>query len=49
MYLRRAASVALGVGVGMGAVEPGMDYYRAITDGEGEALLMKAKQKAAGG
>jgi len=25
---------------------PGMDYFRAITDGEGEALLLKAQIEA---
>lgn len=31
----------------MSLIDPGIEYYRAITDGEGEALLMKAKQDLA--
>lgn len=30
----------------MGSVDPGMAYYRALTDGEEEARLMKAQQDA---
>ena len=39
--------MAIGVGIGMGSLDPGMDYYRAVTDGEGEALLAKARQDSA--
>jgi len=31
----------------MGGLDPGMDYYRANADGEGEALVMKAQADAA--
>ena len=30
-------------------IEPGDDYFKAIADGEGEALLLKAKFRAAKG
>ena len=26
----------------MGLLDPGMDYYRAVSDGQGQALRMKA-------
>lgn len=43
LFYRKSFVVAFGVGVGLGLVDPGMSYYRAITDGEGEAKLLKAK------
>jgi hypothetical protein len=43
MY-RRAASVAVGVGVAFGGGDKG--YYSAITDSEEEARLAEAKSKA---
>jgi hypothetical protein len=36
--------VAYGVAIALGTVDPGKDYYSAMSDGEGEALLMKARQ-----
>lgn len=30
----------------LGLIDPGIDYYRAISDGEGEALLLKAQHDA---
>lgn len=32
----------LAVGVALGVCDPGMEYFRANTDGEGEAMLMRA-------
>lgn len=46
MY-RRTRPVALGAAIALGMVDPGLEYYRAITDGEGEALMMKGRQDAA--
>ena len=40
---RAAEAVAFGAGIALGAIDPGMNYYRAVTDGEGEALLLKAQ------
>ena len=33
--------------VALGGIEPGMRYYLNCTDGESEALLLKAKMEAA--
>jgi hypothetical protein len=46
MFHRKSGAVAYGVAIALCAVDPGMDYFRALTDGEGEALLMKARQDA---
>ena len=34
------------MGVALGLVDLGLDFYRAITDGEGEAIMMKGIQEA---
>lgn len=39
--------IARGVEIGVGAVDPGLGFYRNVADGEGEALLMKARRDAA--
>jgi hypothetical protein len=39
--------VVRGAAIAMGTLKPGLDYYRAISDGEQEALLKKAVQEAA--
>lgn len=44
---RRAGVVALGTGIAMGNITPGMDYYRAVADGEGEMMLLKSQFEAA--
>jgi hypothetical protein len=44
---RAAGAVAYGAGAGTGFLTPGMEYYRALTDGEGEALAMKARDELA--
>lgn len=44
---RRASCVALGAGIAMNLVDPGMGYYRDITDGEGEAIALKGMYDAA--
>ena len=31
----------------MGFLDPGMDYYEAITDGKSEAMLLKGRTEAA--
>ena len=48
-FYRRASAVAYGAGIAIGVIEPGDDYFKAIADGEGEALLLKAKFRAAKG
>ena len=44
---RQSFVVAYGAGIALGLIEPDMEYYRSVTDGEGEALLMKAQHTAA--
>lgn len=46
---RRAYDVAYGVGIALGTLEPGFDYYLAVTEGEGEARMLEAKHKMARG
>jgi len=43
---RRAEAMALGAGIGFGTLVPSIEYYRAISDGEGEALMKKAMADA---
>ena len=43
IFYRRSSVIAFGAGIALGVIDPGMGYYRAITDGEGEAMLLKAK------
>ena len=45
-FFRQCGTVAYGTAIGLGLTDPGLSYYRAITDGEGEALLLKAQQDA---
>lgn len=33
----------MGVAVALGLVDPGMEYFRALTDGEGEAMMLRAQ------
>jgi len=33
----------MGASVAMGALDPGMEYWRSVADGEGEAMLFKAR------
>jgi hypothetical protein len=44
---RKTSVVVRGAAIAMGTLKPGLDYYRAISDGEQEALLKKAVQEAA--
>lgn len=44
---RQARIVELGVGIANGNYTPNLEYYRAITDGEGQAKLLKARMDAA--
>lgn len=46
LQYRKAGYVMLGVGIAMGYIDPGMAFYRAITDGEGEAIALKGVQDA---
>lgn len=39
--------VELGVGIANGGYLPGMEYYRAVTDGEDQAKQLKARMEAA--
>lgn len=43
---RQAGAVDLGVRVALGNVDPGLAYYAAQCDGEGEAALMRANQQS---
>ncbi len=45
---RRAWEVCYGSAIAAGQLEPNMEYFRANSDGEGEALLLKAQQGARG-
>ena len=44
---RKARIIELGVGIANGNYSPSLDYYIAITNGEGEARLLKARADAA--
>lgn len=44
LFHARCAHVAYGVAIALGLVDPGMEYYRSLTDGEAEARLLKAQQ-----
>ena len=46
---RKAYEHYLGAAVAGGAVDPGKEFWRANADGEGEALLLKARYDAARG
>lgn len=46
---RRAHSVERGVSVADGKLDPGLGYWRAVADGEGEALFLKGLHEAARG
>ncbi len=40
---QRSGAVSMGVAVALGLVDPGMEYFRALTDGEGEAMMLRAQ------
>ena len=43
LLLRQGFSTYIGVGAANNTIDPGLDFYRAISDGEGQARLFKAK------
>lgn len=47
VFYRQAGAVAMGAGVALGSIKPGLEYFKAITDGEEEAKLMKAQTETA--
>ncbi len=47
IFYQRAYAVFHGAATALGALAPGLDYYLAIADSEGEAKIMKAQADAA--
>jgi len=45
-FYRAAGTVAYGAAIALGAFDPGNEYYESMTDGHGEALLLKARHDA---
>jgi hypothetical protein len=46
VFFRHSGMVAFGAGVALGAIEPGLEYYRSFTDGDGEAKKLKGETEA---
>lgn len=46
MY-RQAGAVLIGVLTALGGLDPGMGFWRAITDGEGQAMTLRGQLQAA--
>ena len=44
-FYQQAAAVAFGAGLALGQTEPGVEYFDAISTGDGEARLMMAQYK----
>jgi hypothetical protein len=45
-FYRRAGIVAYGTAIAYGTVEPGDDYYSALTDGDVEGRLLRDRTRA---
>ena len=41
IWFRQSGTVAFGASVALGIIEPGSEYWDSLTDGDGEAKLMK--------
>lgn len=39
--------MSFGVGIALGLIKPELEYYKAITDGTGEAIFLKGQAEAA--
>ena len=45
-FYRKADAVCFGVGIALGSVNPGSEFYESVTEGGDEAALLRAKYEA---
>lgn len=44
---RQTLAITFGIGVALGSIEPKEAFFKDVTDGDGEAALLKAQYMAA--